>query len=88
MKLRYLIATPILVVACPIRGHDRCRVLVEGPIRVAAGAAGVMEAAVAFARRLEGIVGRHPTQWFNFYDVWDGEGAGAPASGRPAGPPG
>ncbi len=63
---------PILVVAFPIRGHDRYRVEVEGPLRVAAGPEGVARAAAAFARRLEGIVRRYPTQWFNFYDVWDG----------------
>jgi lauroyl/myristoyl acyltransferase len=64
---------PILVVAFPIRGHDRYRVEVEGPLRVAGGPDGVAEAAAGFARRLEATVRRHPTQWFNFYDVWDGQ---------------
>ncbi|HTD53055.1 MAG TPA: hypothetical protein VK780_08520, partial [Thermoanaerobaculia bacterium] len=26
------------------------------------------------AKDLEGVVRRHPTQWFNFYRFWDGPG--------------
>jgi len=63
---------PILVVCVPIRGHSRYRIVVEGPLRVAPGPEGVREAVAAFARVLERFVGDHPTQWFNFYDVWEG----------------
>jgi predicted LPLAT superfamily acyltransferase len=36
---------------------------------------GLDEVVEAYARRLEGYCLRAPYQWFNFHDVWDGEGA-------------
>ncbi len=68
---------PILAVCVPIRGHFRYRILVDGPLRVGPGAQGVRAAVEAFARVTERFVGGHPTQWFNFYEVWErSEGEG------------
>ena len=61
---------PILAVCVPIRGHSHYAIVVDGPLRVAPGAEGVRDAVQAFARIVERFVARHPTQWFNFYDVW------------------
>ena len=69
---------PILAVCVPIRGHSRCRVVVEGPIRVGQGEDDVRTAVETFARILETFVAAHPTQWFNFYEVWDAPRGGAP----------
>lgn len=61
---------PVLLVCCPIRGHFRYRVHLDGPVRVAAGEEGLLRAMDDFALRMERVVARYPTQWFNFYDVW------------------
>ena len=61
---------PILPVCCPIRGHFRYRFHVEEPLRVAPGEEGLRRAMDEFATRIERVVARYPTQWFNFYDVW------------------
>ena len=69
---------PILAVCAPIRGHFRCRIVVDGPIRVGQGADDVRTAVESFARILERFVAAYPAQWFNFYEVWErieGEGA-------------
>jgi lauroyl/myristoyl acyltransferase len=69
---------PILAVCAAIRGHFRCRIIVDGPIRVGQGADDVRVAVESFARILERFVAAYPTQWFNFYEVWErveGEGA-------------
>ncbi len=62
---------PILAVCVPIRGHFRYRIVVDGPLRVGPGAEGVREAVEAFTRILERFVSDYPTQWFNFYEVWE-----------------
>jgi KDO2-lipid IV(A) lauroyltransferase len=68
---------PILAVCVPIRGHFRYRIVVDGPLRVGSGVEGVRAAVEAFARLTERFVAGYPTQWFNFYEVWErteGEG--------------
>ena len=71
---------PILAVCVPIRGHFRYRIVVDGPLRVGPGAKDVQAAVERFARTIERFVAAYPTQWFNFYEVWERiEGAG----GRP-----
>lgn len=61
---------PVLAVGVPIQGHDRYRIIVDGPLRVGPGPEGVRAAVGAFARVIERFVGAWPTQWFNFYEVW------------------
>ena len=65
---------PILAVCVPIRGHFRYRILLDGPIRVGPGPDGVRAAVGTFARMVEGFVSTFPTQWFNFYEVWERSG--------------
>jgi lauroyl/myristoyl acyltransferase len=61
---------PLLAVCVPILGHSRYAISVEGPLRVAPGEEGLREAVRSFARMVERFIADHPTQWFNFYDVW------------------
>ncbi len=61
---------PLLLVCCPIRGHFRYRVHLDGPFRVGPGTDGLRRAMDDFASRMERVVALYPTQWFNFYDVW------------------
>ena len=69
---------PILVVCVLIRGHFRYRLVADGPLRVGPGEEGVRAAVETFARLIERYVGAYPTQWFNFYEVWDAPRGGAP----------
>src|SRR2546428_2908267 len=69
---------PVRALYVPIRGHFRYRIVVDGPLRVGPGAHDVRAAVEAFARILERFVSAYPTQWFNFYEVWERvEGTGA-----------
>jgi KDO2-lipid IV(A) lauroyltransferase len=61
---------PILVIAVPMVGGDRFTFEVHGPIAVGADEPGIAAAVGEYARILESILRRHPTQWFTFYDVW------------------
>jgi KDO2-lipid IV(A) lauroyltransferase len=72
---------PLALVCLPFVGHRRSRLIVDGPIEVGAGAAGLSAAVAGFAARVEAVVGRYPTQWFNFFPVWDGEEAGLQGPG-------
>jgi KDO2-lipid IV(A) lauroyltransferase len=59
---------PVLPAFCLMDGRRRYAVTVEEPLRVARGAE---EAALrAWVALLEQVVRAHPTQWFNFFDVW------------------
>jgi lauroyl/myristoyl acyltransferase len=73
---------PLLLVWLPIRGHGRYRVHLAGPLRVGPGEAALQAAFGDYARRIEAAVAAHPTQWFNFYDVWMPDGRGATDSSR------
>ena len=66
--------TPILAGCVPIRGHFRYRIVQDGPIWVGPGPDGVRAAVEEFARILETFVSAYPTQWFNFYEVWERTG--------------
>jgi len=35
----------------------------------------VADSVARYAARLEGVCREHPYNWFNFFDVWRGEGA-------------
>jgi len=81
-RLAQVSGSPILAVSMPIRGHSRYRLVLEGPLRVGPGPEGVRAAVEAFARMIERFVGAWPTQWFNFYEVWDGGRADGEAGRR------
>jgi phosphatidylinositol dimannoside acyltransferase len=63
---------PVVLVCCAIRGHDRYRFHIDPPIRVGPGEKALDASMELLAAGIEGIVRLYPTQWFNFYDVWDG----------------
>jgi lauroyl/myristoyl acyltransferase len=62
---------PIVPAFCLLDGDYRYVVRLSAPITVARG--GEETAAGAWVRLLEGIVQEHPTQWFNFFDIWGPE---------------
>jgi lauroyl/myristoyl acyltransferase len=62
-------ATPVVPAFCVLDGRRRYRVRIAAPLTVARGHE--EEAARAWVRILEDVVREHPTQWFNFFDVWD-----------------
>jgi len=61
---------PLVLVCCVIRGHDRYRLLVDGPLHVGPGETAMETAFLDLTGRIEKAIARTPTQWFNFYDVW------------------
>jgi KDO2-lipid IV(A) lauroyltransferase len=68
---------PVAPAFCVLDAGHRYTVRVEEPIKVDRGEE--ENAARAWVGLLEGVVREHPTQWFNFFDVWrsgnDGGGA-------------
>jgi lauroyl/myristoyl acyltransferase len=70
-------AVPVLPAFCVLDRSYRYIVRVAAPITVERGRE--EEAARAWVRVLEDVVREHPTQWFNFFDVWRpfGEPTGA-----------
>lgn len=61
-------AAPVLPAFCLLRADRRYTVSVGEPWTVSPG--GELDALDHWVRVLEVMVRRHPTQWFNFYDVW------------------
>jgi lauroyl/myristoyl acyltransferase len=61
-------SVPVIPAFCVLGPDLRYRVRVEAPITVERGAEEA--AARAWVAALEGVVRQHPTQWFNFFDVW------------------
>ena len=59
---------PVLPAFCLLRPDRRYTIHIGEPWMVAAG--GEADALAHWVRVLETMVRRHPTQWFNFYDVW------------------
>jgi predicted LPLAT superfamily acyltransferase len=59
---------PVVPAFCLLDADHRYRIVVGAPFPVDAGA----EAAALgrWVSVLEGMVRRHPAQWFNFFDVW------------------
>jgi Kdo2-lipid IVA lauroyltransferase/acyltransferase len=60
--------SPVVPAFCLLDGDRRYRIVVGSPSLVKAG-----DEAAALGRwvaTLETMVRRHPTQWFNFYDLW------------------
>ncbi len=75
---------PLVSAFCLMDATGRYRLRVAAPIHVARGE----EAAAArcWVERLEAVVGEHPTQWFNFFDLWDPFGRSCPAPEGRCGP--
>jgi KDO2-lipid IV(A) lauroyltransferase len=61
-------AVPVLPAFCVLDRNYRYTVRVAAPITVERGRE--EDAARAWVRVLEDVVREHPTQWFNFFDVW------------------
>ncbi|HXJ84645.1 MAG TPA: lysophospholipid acyltransferase family protein [Candidatus Methylomirabilis sp.] len=74
------VGMPMLPAFCLLEADYRYTVRVVEPLAVARG--GEEEAARAWVAVLENVVREYPTQWFNFFDVWN------PWSGEPARPGG
>jgi lauroyl/myristoyl acyltransferase len=64
------VGVPLVPAFCLLDRRRRYRVIVAEPLAVAPG--GEEAAAASWVSTLEGIVRAHPTQWFNFFDVWSG----------------
>lgn len=62
---------PLALVCVPFEGHARSRLVCEGPFEVGPGEDGVRAAMEEFALRVEKVVRLYPTQWFNFFPLWD-----------------
>lgn len=59
---------PVLPAFCLLRADRRYTVAIGEPWTVSPG--GEAAALAHWVGVLEAVVRRHPTQWFNFYDVW------------------
>jgi len=59
---------PVVPAFCVLGADRRYRVHVEEPIRIARGEE--EQGARTWVAALERVVRAHPTQWFNFFDVW------------------
>jgi lauroyl/myristoyl acyltransferase len=60
---------PIVPAFCLLAPDRRYTVTVLPPLSVSAGEE--EDVARSWVASLEDVVRRHPTQWFNFFDVWD-----------------
>ncbi len=67
---------PVVPAFCLLGPGHRYQVTIGAPLVVARG--GEEEAARAWVSLLERTVRAHPTQWFNFFDVWAPVGEPAP----------
>jgi len=65
---------PVVPAFCLLGARQRYRVRIADPIVVKGGDAEA--AAAAWVGLLESVVRAHPTQWFNFFDVWRPFGGG------------
>jgi KDO2-lipid IV(A) lauroyltransferase len=65
---------PVMPAAMIIEGHRRFRHVFGDPIWPE-GEAREDEGPSRLAAAMESMIRRHPTQWFNFYDVWASERA-------------
>jgi lauroyl/myristoyl acyltransferase len=70
---------PLVAAFCLLDRSHRYHLRVGPPIAVARGEEAA--AARAWVERLEAVVREHPTQWFNFFDLWN------PFGPRPVSPP-
>ena len=63
------VGVPMVPAFCLLGADYRYLIEVREPMRVPRG--GEEEAARAWVTVLEGVVRAHPTQWFNFFDIWN-----------------
>src|SRR5207247_1698295 len=63
------VGVPMVPAFCLLAADYRYVVKVAEPITVTRG--GEEEAARAWVAVLEDVVRKHPTQWFNFFDIWN-----------------
>ena len=63
------VRVPVVPAFCLLGADYRYTVKVAEPFSVPRG--GEVEAARAWVAMLEGVVREHPTQWFNFFDIWN-----------------
>ena len=63
------VGVPMVPAFCLLGPDYRYLIKVLEPMRVPRG--GEEEAARAWVTVLEGVVREHPTQWFNFFDIWN-----------------
>jgi lauroyl/myristoyl acyltransferase len=64
---------PVVPAFCTLDGDGRYALRVLPPMKVARG--GEEDALAAWVRALERLVAEKPTQWFNFFDIWNPFGA-------------
>lgn len=62
------VGAPVVPAFCVLDADDRYVVKLSEPFTVRRGAE--EDAARQWVAVLEDIVGRYPTQWFNFFDIW------------------
>src|SRR5262249_21257273 len=62
------VGVPVVPAFCLLDSGHRYLVTVEEPLGVARG--GAEDAARRWVAMLEAVVHAHPTQWFNFFDIW------------------
>jgi len=63
------VGVPMVPAFCLLGADYRYLIKVLEPMRVPRGSE--EEAARAWVTVLEGVVREHPTQWFNFFDIWN-----------------
>ena len=66
-------AVPIVPAFCTLDGDGRYVLKVFEPMKIGRG--GEEDALRAWVAMLERLVGQKPTQWFNFFDIWNPFGA-------------
>jgi lauroyl/myristoyl acyltransferase len=71
---------PIVPAFCVLDRGYRYAVKIATPITVVRGEEA--DAARAWVALLESVVREHPTQWFNFFDVWNPFGEPSPSAAR------
>jgi Kdo2-lipid IVA lauroyltransferase/acyltransferase len=62
-------AVPLLPAFCTLDGNGRYVLRVFEPLTIKRGGEG--DALRTWVAMLEGLVGQKPTQWFNFFDIWN-----------------
>jgi lauroyl/myristoyl acyltransferase len=66
-------AVPLVPAFCTLDGNGRYALRVLEPLTIVRG--GEEDALRAWVSMLEGLVAQKPTQWFNFFDIWNPFGA-------------
>jgi len=66
-------AVPLVPAFCTLDGDGRYALRVLEPLTIVRG--GEEDALRAWVSMLEGLVAQKPTQWFNFFDIWNPFGA-------------